>query len=177
MIFSHVPLVPCGRVVVNWCSFWTKKTEVIFIEVHWKKLFGLWQLFIFWKLFGRDDKNVIFFDVSGKFGFSMTCKQNSIYHLTLKVNGNLAYILCTNNFRKVNKQTRLVLIQDLWRYGFYDHSRVCTCVQTLIFLQALLIKLYEKTFLSCEFRRHGPLSICDFEKMNKLSTLIYSELC
>ena len=39
----------CGRVVI-WCTFGTKKTKHTFIEVHWKKLFHLWQLFIFWKL-------------------------------------------------------------------------------------------------------------------------------
>ena len=49
VIHDFFPCTTCGRVVI-WFTFRTKKTKHTFIEVHWKKLFRSWQLFIFWKL-------------------------------------------------------------------------------------------------------------------------------
>ena len=49
--------------------------------------------------------------------------------------------------------------------GDMDGTPTVEYLQTLIFLQRLLVELYEKTFLTCEFKGQGPLSYVTFRKL------------
>ena len=118
VIHVFFPCTTCGRVVI-WCTFGTKKTKHTFIEVHWKKLFRSWQLFIFWKLISFCVNSFIVMTKSSVLRiwvFYMYLNKSLQYYFfntcikSKREFGILRYILCTNNFRKVNKQTRLILI-------------------------------------------------------------------